>query len=233
MEKDMPRYSVINENNKREIVLLKSTPCKWGVCTFCDYILDNDTDIDKIVKLNKKVLENVQGTYQKLEIVNSGSCFELPEETLNDIKQLVAKLGIKRLFFESHYMYIDKLEPLKEFFGVPITFKCGIETFDNQFRNKVLKKGIIFESPKEVASHFESVCLLVGMKGQTKEMIKKDIEILLNNFDYGCINIYINNSTNIKQDPDLVKWFLEEYGYLKSKKNIDLLVNNTDFGIGD
>ncbi|MDM8128893.1 radical SAM protein, partial [Paraclostridium benzoelyticum] len=42
----MDRYSEINNKNKREIVLLKGFPCKWGKCSFCDYTLDNDNDED-------------------------------------------------------------------------------------------------------------------------------------------------------------------------------------------
>ena len=37
----MERYSRILEKDKREIVLLKSRPCIWGKCSFCDYIEDN------------------------------------------------------------------------------------------------------------------------------------------------------------------------------------------------
>ena len=36
----MERYSTIDEKYKREIVLLKARPCKWGKCRFCDYIED-------------------------------------------------------------------------------------------------------------------------------------------------------------------------------------------------
>ena len=40
----MERYSRILEKDKREIVLLKSRPCIWGKCSFCDYIEDNDVE---------------------------------------------------------------------------------------------------------------------------------------------------------------------------------------------
>ena len=47
----MERYSRILEKDKREIVLLKSRPCIWGKCSFCDYIEDNDIDQNE----NKKI----------------------------------------------------------------------------------------------------------------------------------------------------------------------------------
>ncbi len=40
----MNRYSVIEEKNPREIILLRSHKCKWGRCFFCDYIHDNMSD---------------------------------------------------------------------------------------------------------------------------------------------------------------------------------------------
>lgn len=50
----MDRYSKITNVHmyKREIVLLKSRPCAYGKCTFCDYILDNSRNIDEINAVN-------------------------------------------------------------------------------------------------------------------------------------------------------------------------------------
>ena len=49
------RYSKIENKNKREIVLLKSFPCKYGKCKFCNYIEDNSTDELEINKINLKI----------------------------------------------------------------------------------------------------------------------------------------------------------------------------------
>ena len=73
---------------------------------------------------------------------------------------------------------------------------------------------------------------MVGIKGQTKESIDKDIEYLLKYFKTGCINIWIENSTGFKRDNELVKWFKEKYYYLEANENIEILWNNTDFGVG-
>ena len=71
----MDRYSVIENKNSREIVLLKSFPCKWGKCSFCDYIDDNSLSRDEMIVLNREVLKNVTGEYSQLEIINSASVF--------------------------------------------------------------------------------------------------------------------------------------------------------------
>lgn len=229
----MERYSIIGNKNKREIVLLKGLPCKWGKCSFCDYILDNSEDEEEIIKINDEVLENITGIYSVLEVINSGSVFELPKETLRKIKKIVEEKKIKKLFFESHWIYRKETKKLREYFQIPIIFKVGVETFDYNFRNDILKKGTYFKSIEEFKGYFDSPCIMVGVKGQTKEQIKKDISIIENNFDHSTVNIYVNNSTQIKRDDDLVKWFQEEFYYLKENPNIEILFCNTDFGVGD
>lgn len=229
----MDRYNKITNKNNREIVLLRAFPCIWGKCSFCDYIDDNGRDEDELNKLNKEVLDNITGEFGVLEVINSGSCFEIPKETMNYIKKIVDEKKIKLLFFESHWCYRNRLDEIKNFFNIPIIFKIGVETFDYDFRNNFLNKNAKFKDAKEVAEKFQSVCLMVGIKGQTKEMIKKDIEILLDNFKYGTINVFVNNTTSIKRDEELVQWFRKEYSYLDDYPTIEVLYHNTDFGVGD
>lgn len=229
----MDRYSIIENKNKREIVLLKSFPCVWGKCTFCDYILDNSESRDEINILNNEVLRNVTGKYKTLEVINSGSCFEIPEETLVKIREVIREKGIEKLFLESHWCYRNRLNEMREFFGIPIVFKIGVETFDYDFRNKVLVKNARFVNPKEVKEYFDSPCLMVGIKGQTKEMIDKDIEIILKYFSYGTVNIFTPNTSKLERDEELIQWFREKYELLNHNPNIEVLFNNTDFGVGD
>lgn len=229
----MDRYNKITNKNNREIVLLRSFPCVWGKCSFCDYIDDNGRDEEELNKLNKEVLDNITGEFGVLEVINSGSCFEIPKETMNYIKKIVDEKKIKLLFFESHWCYRNRLDEIKNFFNIPIIFKIGVETFDYNFRNNFLNKNAKFKDAKEVAEKFQSVCLMVGIKGQTKDMIKKDIEILLENFKYGTINVFVDNTTSIKRDEELVQWFRKEYSYLDDHPTIEVLYHNTDFGVGD
>ena len=42
-----------------------------------------------------------------------------------------------------------------------------------------------------------------GVKGQTKEIIKKDIEIAKRYFKHITLNLYVNNTTAIKADEEL------------------------------
>ena len=229
----MERYNIITDKNQREIVLLKAFPCAWGKCTFCDYIDDNSKNEGEMVSLNSEILSQVTGETGVLEVINSGSCFELPKATLEEIRRIVKEKKIGRLFFESHWIYRNKLEWMKEYMGVPITFKIGVETFNEEFREKVLNKHADFRSPEEVARYFDSPCIMVGIKGQTKEMIDYDIRMVKKHFKLGTINVFTNNTTPVKQDPELVKWFIEEYNWLKEDPSVEVLYENTDFGVGD
>ncbi|MBC8630824.1 radical SAM protein [[Eubacterium] tenue] len=229
----MDRYSEVTNKNQREIVLLKGFSCVWGKCSFCDYTLDNGDNEDKMNEINFKTLENVTGKYKVLEVINSGSCFELPKKTLEKIKSIIEEKNIEKLFLESHWSYKNRLNEMREFFNIPIVFKIGVESFDYDFRNNFLNKNAKFKSVEELKKYFDSPCIMVGIKGQSKEMIDKDMDIVLNNFEHATINVFVNNTTNIKRDEELVSWFKEKYSFLDENNKIEVLYNNTDFGVGE
>lgn len=229
----MDRYNIINGKNKREIVLLKSFPCAWGKCSFCDYIEDNSKNKEEILKVNDEVLSQITGVHGVLEVINSGSVFEIPKESLEQIREIVKSKNIKRLYFEAHWCYRKRLQEIKDFFGVEVIFKTGMETFDENFRNNVLNKNIKYKDIEEVKSYYDSICLMVGIEGQTKEMIERDMDIVINEFPKATINIWTENSTKFKRDEELIKWFQEKYRFLESNENIEVLFENTDFGVGD
>ncbi len=229
----MNRYSVIENKIKREIVLLKGRPCLWGQCLFCDYIEDNSADADANSRLNSEVLQNVTGRFGVLEVINSGNVFELPQSSLDQILAIIIEKKIHTLFVESHWIYRNKIQKMRDFFGIRIIVKTGVESFNRDFRENTLKKGFSFQSISELKENFDSVCLMVGIQGQTREMIARDIEIASENFDHFTVNVFVENSTEIKPDKDLIQWFQDEYKYLDSLEKCDVLWINTDFGVGD
>lgn len=236
MEQNLERYSIIKEKNKREIVLLIGSGCVWKKCTFCDYHTDFNKNSEECFKINTKELNKVTGIYGTLEVINSGSFTELDENTMKKIEEVCILKNIKQLHFESHWLNIDKIHPLKEHFkklGITIKLKIGIETFDYYFRESYLKKGINNILPEKIAKYFDEVCLLQGIAGQNEEFMKKDIEIGLKYFERVCINIMQKNRTHILPDPNVEKIFLEKiYPIYKDNERIDILLNNTDFGVG-
>lgn len=228
------RYSKIENKNKREIVLLKSFPCKYGKCKFCNYIEDNSTDELEIDKVNLETLQKVTGEFGALEVINSGSVFELPIKTLERIREVVHNKNIKLLYFEIYYGYKNRLDEIREFFkGIDIRFRMGMETFDNNFRINSYGKNFKIDTLEieELSKKLYSVCLLICVKGQTKEMIKKDIELGLKYFKSITVNIFINNGTEVERDEELVKWFVENYNQLQEDPRVELLIDNKDLGV--
>lgn len=228
------RYNKITDKHPREIVLLKSFPCKYGKCSFCNYIEDNSIDENEIDRINFPVLDMITGEYKVLEVINSGSVFELTPGTLKKIKEVVIEKNIQVIYFEIYYGYHNRLEEIKNYFqGVEIRFRMGLETFDNRFRIEKYNKNFSLNEKdfKALSEKIYSVCLLVCTKGQTEEMIKKDIELGLKYFKNITVNIFINNGTSVERDENFVKWFIKNYKHLQNDDRVELLIDNKDLGV--
>lgn len=231
----MERYSVIKEKNPREIVLLRGRGCVYKKCSFCDYHTDCCSDDVENNRLNHSVLSNVTGEYGNLEVINSGSVFELDSKTISEIKHLCKEKGIKTIHFESHFIYNSKIPLLRQDFdGFDLKMKLGLETFDYDFREQVLKKGIDEKEPARIAENFDEANFLFGIEGQSSRSMLRDIELGLQHFERICINIMCPNSTEMKPDRDVIEVFMDKlYPIYKDNDRVDILINNTDFGVGD
>lgn len=98
---------------------------------FCDYHLDSCPDEAANYALNREVLSRVTGEFGDLEVINSGSVFELDARMLALIRQICREKGIATIHFESHYLYRDRIPALRqEFSGFQLKMKLGLETFD-------------------------------------------------------------------------------------------------------
>ncbi len=230
------RYSIITIKNPREIVLLRGTGCQWRRCRFCDYHLDFSHDMADNEALNRRVLSLVSGKYGVLECINSGSFVDLGTSTLEDIRTLCVDKKIGTIHFESHWMHREQIAPLREYFlqkDIKTKMKIGVETFDSLFRESYLDKGMSDAAPTEIAAYFDEVCLLQGIPGQTVASMKRDIETGLAYFERVCVNIMTANTKPIMPDPQVISLFLNniepEY---RDNPRVDILLNNTDFGVG-
>lgn len=231
------RYSIIEDKNKREIVLLRGAGCVWRKCRFCDYHLDSNKNQELNDEINFKELDKVTGVYNHLEVINSGSFIDLSNNTIEYIIKTCLKNNINLIHFECHYMHKDKIKGFKEKFNknkIQVFIKIGVETFDYLFRESYLNKGIKEKDPKVIAKYFDEVCLLQGIPGQTKESMIEDIEIGLKYFNRVCVNIMMDNNMPIKADPNVITIFKKEvYPLYIENERIDILLNNTDFGVGN
>lgn len=227
----MERYAVISDKMPREFVLLQGRGCRWGKCKFCDYHTDTSPHPYTI---NKEVLSQVTGRYGVLDVINSGSAIELDEETIALLQEIIKQKHITTVWFEMHWMYRHRLQEFAQRFApAQVKFRCGIESFDGTLRQQ-WNKGIPQQvTATEVAKYFQGVCLLCCTEGDNKQRIERDITLAQQHFEYASVNIFNNNSTAIKQDEALVQWFVSEiYPTLTDNNKIEVLISNTDLGVG-
>ncbi len=227
----MDRYSIIDTKMPREFLLLQGTGCRWRKCTFCNY----HTDVcSNPYSVNKKVLECVTGKYGVLDIINSGSAMELDSATIEDIKSVVKEKNIHTLWFEAHYMYRNRLDTFAlQFAPAKVKFRCGIESFDPVLRSSWNKGIPECVTPEDVARYFSGVCLLCCTVGDNRERIISDIATAKRYFEYFSVNLFCNNGTDVRRDDELVGWFVKEiYPFLKDEDGIEVLIGNTDLGVG-
>jgi hypothetical protein len=227
----MARYAVIHTVMPREFVLLQGQGCRWKQCTFCDYHTDLSAEPFAV---NSDVLGCVTGVYGVLDVINSGSAMELDQHTIEEIKRVVKEKNIHTLWFEAHYMYRHKLAKFAEQFeGVQVKFRCGIESFDGALREQ-WKKGVATDvTAEDVAKYFQGVCLLCCTEGDSKERILRDIVLAQQYFEYASVNVFCENTTQVKRDNGMAQWFVREvYPELQQKQKIEILIDNTDLGVG-
>lgn len=232
--RDMSRYSIITDKRPREIVLLRGSGCVWRKCAFCDYYHDRSHDIEANYQLNSSVLSQVTGQYGEVEVINSGSVFELDKNTLELIRSICQDKAIHTLHFESHWLWRKRIPQLRDYFApIDLKMKLGLETFDFNMRENVWHKGIAEREPSAIADDFDEANLLVGVAGQTLSSIKSDIDIALKYFERICINVMCENTTCVKPDKDLISEFVRTlYPHLITDPHVDILIDNTDFGVG-
>ena len=230
----MIRYSVIPEKNPREIVLLRGRGCAYRQCSFCDYHLDASPDEEENYALNQRALSKVTGRYGRLEVINSGSVFELDQQTLDGLQKLCQHRHIHTLHFESHYGYRARITSLRSRFApVTLKMKLGLETFDAPFREKILRKGIPDSDPAEIAREFDAANFLFGLRGQSEESMERDIRLGLQFFERICVNLMCPNTTPIQPDPQAAACFREKIlPRYRDNPRVDILCENTDFGVG-
>lgn len=236
MGEELARYSIITDKNPREIVLLRGSGCKWRRCRFCNYHLDYSKSVEDNFALNSIELDRVTGIYGRLEVINSGSFLDLDEQTIQKIIDTCKNHNITDIHFECHWLHREEIQSYRkrlEDLGIRVHIKSGVETFDVSMREDVFDKGFGDATPQEIATYFDDVCLLQGVVGQTIESMENDIETGLKYFDRVCINIMVENGMPIKPDNALIQEFITTlYPKYKDLERVDILIDNTDFGVG-
>lgn len=217
----MKRYGVVNDSKEQmEVILLRGSGCTWGKCRYCDYQKDFTVDQMSNYKVNKKVINKVTGKFGKLFVIDSGSFVELDVLTLTYLRDKVYEKGIKTLILEGHWQHRRSIPLMRKIFeGIDLEFNVGAESFNIEYREKVMKKGMGKVTAKDVSKYFNRVNIMTGMEGQTLEMLEKDIEQSLQYFDVISLNVFVPNTTDVKRDEELIKEFYSSDLYKKCMAN--------------
>ncbi len=97
-----------------------------------------------------------------------------------------------------------------------------------------MRKGIPDQDPSAISQDFDEANFLFGIRGQSSASMERDIALGLTWFERICINIMCPNTTDILPDRELISFFRRElYPKYKNNDRIDILIQNTDFGVGD
>ena len=227
---DLERYSAIESGFRREFLLLQGKGCRWHRCTFCDYWLDRSDDP---YETNSSVLGKVTGEFGVLDIINSGSAMEMDDRTLDEIARIVSDKGIEDLWFEAHWMYRDALSEFSKRFPCRVHYRIGVESFNPDLRLRWNKGRPRTVTPEMIRSHFDGVCLLVGLEGQSEEDIMQSVSIAESLFDYYSVNLFCPNSSPEKLDRALAERFIRALApQIRKSRKAEVLIENTDLGVG-
>jgi hypothetical protein len=221
---EIARYG--NMAEKGEYIQLKGYPCINGACTFCTFPKDNTYDIAQAIDLNRKIIDLIEGKSGLLEVYNFGSIFELPMPTLFYLRNKAEDLGIRQIMTDSHWHYRHSFQDLREFLPGKVIIKIGLETFDEHVREDLMGKNMGTVTPDEILKFTDSVNLLVGFRGQTREQIAQDISIVKEKFTFADVNIIDRRFTRPELvDSQLVEWFKDEYRTLPEKFRLNYQVS--------
>ena len=210
------RYNKITDKHQREIVLLKSFPCKYGKCSFCNYIEDNSLDEKEIDAVNMEVLKEITGEYEVLEVINSGSVFELTPRTLEEIKKIVKEKNIKVTFpvWDYHPLYLPNFLKIQVADNTPLSepmffYLSFVERQDKYPLEK--KENMKHKLPLKEVTNIE---VHINQKNEFSEAAK-----IINNMD---------NLLLIKDNENYLKLTFDKGAYKKEKDfrpDLPLVIN--------
>lgn len=160
------------------VIVLRTKGCSWAHrsgCTMCGYFNDSSwsyvKDEDLLKQFNTAMKSYVD---QKIvKIFNSGSFFDEEEISKNVRDKILEKLvkRVDKISVESRPEFIteESMEEIKEIVG-PKTFEVsiGLETSNNEIREKCINKGFTFDDYKRAAS----IVKKQGFKLKTYVLIK-------------------------------------------------------------
>jgi len=224
---------------KRVNVLLKSVDCiNSGRCIFCSYWMDNSNNLYEIKNINSNTIKSYKPINEPniVSISPSASIFELPFQTLQEIKDKDWGDKVEFYLTEAHYHYRKLIPVFNDFMEREWRVKIGIETFNDDIRKQM---GKDFELDlRDLKRHTDCINILSGFKFQNKTDILEDLKIAAENFKYVDWNILDTKMMPINKtkyaDEELIKWCISIVPEIISKyPHIKAWLNASDYVEGD
>jgi hypothetical protein len=214
-------------------VFVRSLPCRnRGKCIFCTYHRDNTSSYTEAMKENIDLIKRIPlDRTGWLNIAPSASIFEVPFDSLALLNRILPGAGFDWLCTETHWEYRHLIENLIGYFSmIPTRVKIGLETFDNTQRSR-LGKPFTISGWREVRKFSDAVNLIVGVRGQTREVILEDLKIGGENFNYAEVNVFDSDlGPSGVADHEILKWFHEEGQHIaRSYPSVKVWMNAKEY----
>ncbi len=152
------------EQTNRLMLVLRTPPCEYNQCTMCGF----DNNAGKKVKLwnikrqyQNGVSEEDFSDIRRIDFPTAGSFYndrELSPESRNYLFSEVSKLPVDSVMVETRVDYLteEKVRESKRYLrdDQSIELAIGLESSDDDIRNKVLRKGL----SKKSFERFADIC---------------------------------------------------------------------------
>jgi len=132
---------------RRLVVVLQGFPCAWGRCVFCPFSREQSCNTRVVVETNRKVIREAAerlagGGFERITVLNGGSFWELPYDTVVKLSGITRGLIVD---IESRPEYVDEYSVKAAATALAarrLVVRLGFEVWDEELRNRVLRKGI-------------------------------------------------------------------------------------------
>jgi uncharacterized Fe-S cluster-containing MiaB family protein len=241
---------VFRENDKlgrRLVVILRGFPCSYGKCTFCPFAIEQSVSPSVILRDNRRIIsqaikEKEDYNPERIAVFNGGSFHELPYDTVERLRPLATGV-VFEVEERSEYVTLESLRALLDYYKPErLIVRIGFESFDEEIREEVLRKGMPdSELQRVVRVRIEAQSmglpveiwsyLLFGMEGIPEETVARSLRAFKKIFD-GVIAVryrkYLPHHPEpipvsdklrdlLTREADLVDWGGEEWIIGRSK----------------
>jgi len=222
-------FKISDKLGKRLVIILKGFPCYWGKCRFCPFALEQSTSTRDVIETDRRIIPVALETlkreeYERVAVFCGGSFHELPYDIIEKLRG-IAKGRIFEIESRSEYITLESIRALLDYYRPrKLIVRLGFEVYDEEIREKVLRKGMpnselhrivkLRDEVKKLNLPVEFWCyILFGMEYIPEEKVVESVKVFKRMFD-GIIAIkykkYLHYHPEEAPVSDYLAQFLEE-----------------------